>query len=817
MNAHAPVNYNYLPHSIEAEQQLLGAVLMSNDIFFPCSEAVEAEHFYEPIHARLWTLISERIAAGQSVTPVTLMAILGADGFVDLAGMTVGAYIAHLAAEAITIIQAPHYAKVVRDLWARRRIILLTREVQARAISSDGADIESLLDDMDAELGAVRFGKQVSGVSLIGDLADRALKQTADAYKLDGKVGFDTGIGTVDGMIGPIMAGDLVTILAPSGHGKGQPLDAKVLTPRGFTDMGNLSVGTAVTAPDGTICHVIGIYPLGERQLFKVMFGDGTSTEVTEDHLWLAWCRQGSRYAKKKKLCGENGAKIYTTAKMIEMLASSPWMRFHIPVNDPVPFTPSRWRLKLPPYVMGALLGDGDFTGAMIRFTTADKEIIDRLEKLLGCVLRFSQKTKSKAKDYRIAVGTGVRAELEKLGLYGLKSAHKFIPHTYLHGTTEERWELLRGLMDTDGWVNVDGDPRFISKSTRMADEVAWVGRSLGAAVTKRDKNTYYVKDGKRVDCGIAREVRLKFMDGAQAFHLSRKKAQCKKPQSVIRTIVSIEPSRVAQAQCIKVSHPSSLYITDDFIVTHNSAIAAQILRRNAMPSLDASRGTPGMFFSMEMAGAQVARRVMATDSGITTRAQKAGEINQAEYSILTDTARALRNLPLYVDQSGRQKTSTIVKKLRAMKKAHGIRMAAVDHLLLIQPENAKWSKFDTVDNAAIELKDAAKELDIAILLLAQVTREAQKRETWRVRDQDLFGGDGVKQASDIFLTLCLPEKWLRQREPEEGSKERGKWESDCLRWHGKAEIGVPKARDGDDGSSRTLAFDGRRMIFSDL
>lgn len=465
----AQPQFDWLPHNIEAEQALLGAVLMTNDAWDACSELVEADHFFEPLHTKLWTLLGERIMAGQTITPVTLVAQLGSDaGFEIFDGMSVGEYVARLSAQSAIPRHVPAYAGTIRDLWARRRLIALTRDLQSCAMGGEGSDIQGLLDHADSELGAIRFGKQVSGIDLVGDLAETALRQTADAFRLGGAVGFDTGIQSLDEMIGPIMPGDLVTILAPSGHGK--------------------------------------------------------------------------------------------------------------------------------------------------------------------------------------------------------------------------------------------------------------------------------------------------------------------------------------------------------------SAIAAQILRHNAMPSLDSTRGqAPGLFVSMEMAGTQVARRVMATDSRISAREQKEGRVNQAEYEKLQATAAALRNLPLYIDSSGRQKTSTIVKKLRAMKKAHGIRMAAVDHLLLIQPESAKWSKFDIIDHAAIELKDAAKDLDIAILLLAQVTREAQKRETWRIRDQDLFGGDSVKQASDIFLTVCLPEKWLRQREPEIGSKERGKWDADCERWRDRAEISAPKVRDGDDGSARTVAFDGPRMVFHDL
>lgn len=466
MNVHAPIpDLNYVPHSIELEQQLLGAVLMSNDAWFACSDLVEPEHFFEPLHSRLWSILSDHIGKGGAITPVGLAAVLGADANIDLLGMSVKQYIARLAVEAAAPRHAPDQAKAVRNLWSRRRLISLTRDIQASAMGVGGVDVDSLLEDADRELGAIRFGKNVSGVSLVGDLAEKSLEQTADAFRLDGRAGFNTGILPIDEMLGPLMPGDMVTILAPSGHAK--------------------------------------------------------------------------------------------------------------------------------------------------------------------------------------------------------------------------------------------------------------------------------------------------------------------------------------------------------------TALGAQILRHNAEPSLDANRNAPGVLISMEMDGVAIARRVMASYSGISARAQKAGEINEGQYSALRDASARAAKMPLYIDGSGRQKTSTVIKKLRAMKRAYGITMAVVDHVKLLRPENPKMNKFETIEHGAMELKDAAKELGIVLFLLAQVTRESQKRDGWRVRPGDLWGGEVVRECSDFMLTCCLPAKWL-QENPAEMEKDKGKWAADIEAWTGYAEIGAPKVRDGDGGSHRKVAFNGVQMLFSD-
>jgi hypothetical protein len=102
--------------------------------------------------------------------------------------------------------------------------------------------------------------------------------------------------------------------------------------------------------------------------------------------------------------------------------------------------------------------------------------------------------------------------------------------------------------------------------------------------------------------------------------------------------------------------------------------------------------------------------------------------------------------------------------------------------------------------------------------MLAQPTREGQKKDTWRVGDQDIYGGDAIKQASDIVLTISVPYKWLRQNEPNPADqKDHDRWLKQCEEWKGQAEAGVLKARDGEDGLWRRLRFDGPRVRFADL
>lgn len=360
---------------------------------------------------------------------------------------------------------------------------------------------------------------------------------------------------------------DVLLYGGSAGGGKGQPLDAGVLTPWGYGQMGELRVGSLISNPDGSVQTVIGIYPLGHRQLYRVSFHDGSSTEVTDDHIWLAWRSKESSKRNGKRLSGEEGSRLWTTEEVARRLSAG--NRFRIPITAPVRFTDTARYPRRPvhPYLIGVILGDGSVTEKYVRIVSADPPIIDRIRTMVPRLVG-PYSYGDRAPEYRIAEPNSIRPYLANWGLVGLKSGDKYIPDPYLLGSIEERWELLRGLMDTDGWADQDGDIYFTTTSERLRDDVIFLARSLGAFVTRTDKfPRCQYGAGQPAWC-----LRMKFSDGSMAFSLDRKRSLAgRKPQSMGRSITAIEPTRIAEAQCIRVSNPNGLYLTDDFIVTHNS------------------------------------------------------------------------------------------------------------------------------------------------------------------------------------------------------------------------------------------------------
>lgn len=378
-----------------------------------------------------------------------------------------------------------------------------------------------------------------------------------------------------------------------AGGGKMTCNQALTLTPTGWRTIGSLKVGDKLCATDGTIQDVIGVYPQGVKALYRVTMRDGGSLLAGLEHNWLAWRTHANRKAANKIISGPASARKWTTAQMLAEMdkgrrEDGRQRAFAIPVTAPVKFNVAGTlkgrgnfiKRTIPPYLLGLLLGDGHMTAAAIGITSMDAEIADYTREVSGGEVTRHDKPAgvSKASGYLFRGGfaKGLRASLEDMNLIGTHSSTKFIPRMYLFAGIEERWELLRGLMDTDGWVEPQRACYYCTVSERLAEDVRHLAQSLGAVVTTTTKIPTYTYKGETLKGQLAYTLTIKLPDPARAFGLTRKReiAAGLKHQSEGRIIESIEYERDGEATCIMVSNANSLYITDDFIVTHNSDLA---------------------------------------------------------------------------------------------------------------------------------------------------------------------------------------------------------------------------------------------------
>nr|WP_017534187.1 PhoH family protein [Nocardiopsis alba] len=364
-------------------------------------------------------------------------------------------------------------------------------------------------------------------------------------------------------------------------RGRAQPLRTKVLTPEGFRPIGDLRVGDLVVGSDGRPTPVIGVYPQGEKPIYRFSSQDGASTLCSEDHLWTVRTRDDARRGKPPR--------VLTAKEIAESgLRTAHYRKYELPLlSEPVAF-PER-EVPMDAYALGLLLGDGCLTGSTTpSFATRDPELAEALDSLLPGV-RVRRKTdvdyvlnrESEPGDV-ITIANPVTAIMRDLGLCGATSGTKFVPDEYLYNTAEVRLALLQGLLDSDGGpVTQAGRTcrvQYGTASPRLRDAVTFLTRSLGGVVYERSRPA----EGRSPGLARGREVfhrqdayvlDLRLPEGVRPFRLRRKqeKYDATGGGRPMRFVDAIEPAGSEECVCIQVAAEDSLYVTEDFLLTHNT------------------------------------------------------------------------------------------------------------------------------------------------------------------------------------------------------------------------------------------------------
>jgi phosphate starvation-inducible protein PhoH and related proteins len=363
-------------------------------------------------------------------------------------------------------------------------------------------------------------------------------------------------------------------------RGRAQPYDSQVLTPWGFRPIGSLRVGDLVVGSNGLPTPVLGVYPQGRKEVFRVRSQDGASTLCCGEHLWAVMTHSDRRRGRPHR--------ILETREMIGRLRAASAHRFELPLlSGPVEFEPRE--VPMDPYVLGLLLGDGCMTTSTTpSLTTADPELAVALEGALeGVELRrkgaVDDALRHKA-GHRggVIVSNPVTVMLRDLALARTRPNTKFVPELYLHNSSSVRLAVLQGLLDTDGGpVTRRGRTcriRYGTSSERLRDDIVFLVRSLGGvaywrcrpaagrlAGHARGRDVHHRSDAFILD--------LRLPEGVEPFRLARKRELYREfgGGRPMRFIDSIEPAGEQETLCIQVAAPDSLYVTDDFLITHNT------------------------------------------------------------------------------------------------------------------------------------------------------------------------------------------------------------------------------------------------------
>lgn len=370
------------------------------------------------------------------------------------------------------------------------------------------------------------------------------------------------------------------------GTGKAQPLYSKVLTPSGWIKMGDLKIGDNIITPEGETSKITGIFPQGKKEIYEIIFHDGSKTRCCKEHLWECYYPNNKNYRQGSE------KKVVTTEQIIKHLEYQKNKKSKDNVNISIDLIKPRdipdVELPLNPYLLGVIIGDGSVSTLPVTISNADNELINTVSKII--TEEFTQckfkKKNSSLYEYSISLNRSLEEKFIKnplnqiikdLGLFGKKSYEKSIPEIYFRASNRQKLELIRGLFDTDGTVGNEknhGSVSFTTTSEVLAEQVQELIWSIGGLATIRQKNTTFTYKGEKKQGRTAYNVHIKTRNNKELFSLTRKKDRCKKTFDILqfrRRIKEVNFIGIEEAQCIMVDDPNHLYITDDYIITHNT------------------------------------------------------------------------------------------------------------------------------------------------------------------------------------------------------------------------------------------------------
>lgn len=376
------------------------------------------------------------------------------------------------------------------------------------------------------------------------------------------------------------MKGQLTVVTGIPSSGKALDVNTKIFTPKGFTTIGEINVGDELFDENGNICRVKAKSEVFEnRPTYKLGFSDGSFLIADENHEWLTSTRKSrlSEYRYQKRFKKNGGIlqpkgtdqsykreydSIKTTKEIVETLLIDNGTRKNHAIKVAKPLNLNHKELLVNPYVLGVWLGDG--TSKSSQITTGDKEVMDNIANLGHEVVSQNVKYHYNVK--------GLIKELRKINVYD----NKHIPVEYLTASYEQRLELLRGLMDSDGYAGKDGENEFCSVRKQLADDVYTLICSLGI------KCNYITNDAKIYGRYISERYRISFKTHIKIYNLKRKQETLDNffyggggdRANDVRHIKSAELVYGYKTQCIEVDSPSHLFLAgESMIPTHNSNI----------------------------------------------------------------------------------------------------------------------------------------------------------------------------------------------------------------------------------------------------
>jgi replicative DNA helicase len=754
----APAFERIPPHNIEAEESVLGSMLMSKDAIAEALELLREEDFYRPAHRTVFRTVLELYSKGQAVDAVTVSEHLRRDGVLqDIGGAP---FLFTLVSGVPTAANAGYYGRIVKEAGTLRRLIDVgTRIVQLGFETPQ--DAERAVDHAESLVYQVAQGRVSEDYQSLREVLTPAV-EAIDRLHNDHReiTGIPTGFPLLDRVTSGLQNSNLIIVAARPAVGKALALDTPLPTPTGWTTMGEVAVGDRLIGADGKPTTVIAATEVMHgRPCYEVEFSDGTVIVADAHHQWLTETRASrkSAWAAARGYNRTRTQRIFPSVKTTEeILATLHCNRAERRLNHAVantrPLDLPEQKLPLPPYALGAWLGDGHTASA--RITTADPEIIVYLE---ADGLRVVPR-RGLLYSLHLSEGPPVPGILRSLGVLGARH----IPAAYLRASEAQRRALLAGLLDTDGTVTNGGAVQFGVTSRRLAEDVRELIVSLGYRCSLTTKRV----NGRTESSSTAYTITFSTTD--DVFRLERKRLLHKERKGPGRTgkrlVTAVRSIPSVPVRCVEVDSPDHLYLASrSMLPTHNSTLGLDFARHAAV-----REQIPTVVFSLEMSKTELVQRLLCAECSVDMQRLRTGRMEDSDWSRMTRSLGKLAEAPLFIDDAASITMMEIRAKCRRLKQRHGLGLVIVDYLQLMQPTKRFDNRQQEVSEISRSLKLLAKELEVPVIAVSQLSRQTEARSDRRPMLSDLRESGALEQDADVVLFIYREELY-DQESPRKG------------------------------------------------
>ncbi len=780
------------PQAPELEMAVLGALMLEKDALTSVIDLLKPESFYKPSHKLVYEAVIRLFDKSEPIDQITVVQELREMGALEAAGGAFG--VANLTMRVNSAANVEYHARIITETAIKRELIRISSEIQRDAYE-DTTDVFKLLDDTESALFEVSESNIRKNFDDMRSLMGKAIKELEEKKnQADGLTGVPTGFTALDRVTSGWQPSDLVIIAARPGMGKCLGKGTKVLMFDGdLRNVEDVLPGDLLMGDDSTPRRVLSI-ARGRENMYWVRQNKGDDYRVNESHI-LSLKRSRNEGPHR------HGDVLNITVK--DYLAKGPKFRSNYK-GYKVPVEFEAQELPVDPYFLGVWLGDGSSSNC--RITGQDPEIIDYLHEY-AAILNMQVTVgvvENRCNSYGITRGRqggniaeySLQDELRQLGVLD----NKHIPRAYAINSTENRLRLLAGLIDSDGHLDsVSNGYEITQKNQRLARQIKFLGDSLGFRTSLTKKRATISSIGYESEVW---RVRLYGDINRVPVRVARKKAQpWASPVDWRQTGITVEFDKVDDYYGFEIDG-NRLFLLQDMTVTHNTAFVVSAMRNAAVDFKKAVA-----IFSLEMSSLQLVNRLISAEAELDSEKIKKGSLADHEWQQLNHKITALSAAPIYIDDTPGLSIRELRTKCRRLRSQKDVQMIIVDYLQLMSgnTDGRGGNREQEIASISRALKGIAKELNIPVLALSQLSRSVETRGgDKKPQLSDLRESGSIEQDADMVIFLYRPEYYGLDQDAEGNSTQ------------GVGEVIIAKHRNGSLETVQ-LKFIGKFTKFADL